>query len=1108
MSNRADIEKALTYLDPHNRDLWVRMGAAIKSELGENGHIIWDNWSRQAKNYKDSAAKDVWRGLKPGMINIASLFYEARQNGYIPDKPYTPPSAAELAKRQAERAAAEQKAQQEREQAAQTAKEIAQKLWEQSHSVNPNHPYLIAKAITDPIALSAIRQHGTELLIPLRQNKEIVALQRIDEDGTKRFGKGSAVKGSAMIVGDTANIRDGFLMAEGFATAASLHQATNKPVVVTFNAGNLVSVAQTMARTAKNVPLVICADNDESRTGLNKAIEAARVFGKDAKIAMPFFTDADKSTFAKQHGDEKLPSDFNDLAQLRGIDSVRETIDQHSTPFNTADWQKSERSDWGNFPPVVRNGDLGMLKNEPEYAAAKTGDIEAAAILANRLLSPQTLADIKSMIGDTKPYVLPVHAQEGMGKNKIPMALAKLIAHNLNLPVHEGIVQANKVSRTGKGIDHRFAFPPAFEGKVEAGRDYLIVDDTLSVGGTIAALKGYVENRDGRVIGAAVMTAHQGALNIAVKPNMIEAIRQKHGDSMDKLWQENFNYELNKLTQGEAGHIRSAKDADTLRDRVLAARYEGLSGIHGSLATEPPQDIQRTADFITPSELPTQPLEANPSRGSSLSGASQMAETFNYAQHTRETESMRKALYHTLEAKGWQPISSLVDDSRSAYLHTDEGVRRVDVRLSDEQSIVLIGEDRTMEFITTQNKTTDEQVADIEQKIHELYTNKNKTAEYMAGHTLAAPQNRIELDESRLPDRQPIPPLEPTKPTPATEKMPPITGQATADKAKDAPEVEVMEPPKAPPKSIEARYLVADGRYLDAENGKTVLFEDKGRRLTTARADAQTINDMLEVAKAKGWDSIKLTGDQEFKRMAYIHAESQGIRTRGYSPSPEDIAMVQRLRDERSLNNITEEPKQEVNKTPDASDKAPVNSQSSAAKTDPEQPSPAKTAADKRQAATAIAEADRLMARSSMPTEAHINASHKADVDNDVPMRDIGGSHIPAEIAHAAGDIKHHATRPTLSVAKGTYDKKAAKLSRREFAKLKVYEKTALDVVNRLKPERRDRALANYYESTARHMHGSRLSFPEPLKVPEQQRDHHQQQMKEHTREAEPDIER
>ncbi|MCT6881791.1 MAG: hypothetical protein M3Z51_05440, partial [Snodgrassella alvi] len=109
---------------------------------------------------------------------------------------------------------------------------------------------------------------------------------------------------------------------------------------------------------------------------------------------------------------------------------------------------------------------------------------------------------------------------------------------------------------------------------------------------------------------------------------------------------------------------------------------------------------------------------------------------------------------------------------------------------------------------------------------------------------------------------------------------------------------------KAPPDHLASRYIVANGQYLSSKNGTTVLFEDKGKKISTARTDAQTVRDMLEVAKAKSWDSIKLSGSQEFKSMMYVAAESQGIRTRGYKPTAADLALVEKLRTEQSLNSI------------------------------------------------------------------------------------------------------------------------------------------------------------------------------------------------------------
>ena len=235
-----------------------------------------------------------------------------------------------------------------------------------------------------------------------------------------------------------------------------------------------------------------------------------------------------------------------------------------------------ERAPWGAFPKVVRNGDLGALQDEPEYLAAKGGDREAALNLVDRLVTDDTVSQIKAVIGNDRPLLVPVLAVEDAGTNKIPLAMAEVLADRTGLDVELGIVQREKVSRTGTGSDHRLAFNPTFEGSVQPGQKYLILDDTLTMGGTLASLRGYIENRGGKVVAASVMTAHPGAVDLAAKPAMLAAIAQKHGPAMDTFWKETFGYGIDHLTQGEAGHLKAAPSVDAIRTRIVEARNAGF----------------------------------------------------------------------------------------------------------------------------------------------------------------------------------------------------------------------------------------------------------------------------------------------------------------------------------------------------------------------------------------------------------------------------------------------------------------------------------------------------------------------------------------------------
>lgn len=251
-----------------------------------------------------------------------------------------------------------------------------------------------------------------------------------------------------------------------------------------------------------------------------------------------------------------------------GVNSLfSKTIDE--TPIS----KSAERAAWGNFPDVVRNGELKSLEREPEYAAAKSGDRSAALSLIDRLMKNEFLDGIrKKLNGEMDFSIVPVVSEESTGRNKIPIAIAMVLESRLGGKADLGIVQTTRVNRTGSSADHRLAFNPIFKGQVEPSRKYLIVDDTLSMGGTVAALRGFITNRGGLVEAAAVMTAHEGALRLPVQPEMLSRIENKHGSAMNQFWKEEFGYDIDKLTQAEAGHLRAAESVDAIRTRIFAAR--------------------------------------------------------------------------------------------------------------------------------------------------------------------------------------------------------------------------------------------------------------------------------------------------------------------------------------------------------------------------------------------------------------------------------------------------------------------------------------------------------------------------------------------------------
>ena len=100
----------------------------------------------------------------------------------------------------------------------------------------------------------------------MRDGSELHRLQFIGIKGDKRFLIGGRVAGCYLSIGDV-NGATALCICEGFATGASIHEATGYPVVVAFNAGNLLPVAKAMRKRFPELHLIVCGDDDTKMPG-------------------------------------------------------------------------------------------------------------------------------------------------------------------------------------------------------------------------------------------------------------------------------------------------------------------------------------------------------------------------------------------------------------------------------------------------------------------------------------------------------------------------------------------------------------------------------------------------------------------------------------------------------------------------------------------------------------------------------------------------------------------------------------------------------------------------------------------------------------------------
>ena len=163
------------------------------------------------------------------------------------------------------------------------AAETCREIWENAPEATDDHPYLQRKKV---------RSHGLRLtgdgrlLVPIYVGADLTSLQYISEDGRKEFQRGGEIGGGYFRIPAVERpASEAKYIVEGYATGASVHEATGCEVWVALNAGNLGKVGRFLRENLPNAVLAFVADNDESGVGQKKAREAADPIG--AKVIIP-----------------------------------------------------------------------------------------------------------------------------------------------------------------------------------------------------------------------------------------------------------------------------------------------------------------------------------------------------------------------------------------------------------------------------------------------------------------------------------------------------------------------------------------------------------------------------------------------------------------------------------------------------------------------------------------------------------------------------------------------------------------------------------------------------------------------------------------------------
>ncbi|MGN7160839.1 AAA family ATPase [Sphingomonas sp. SAFR-052] len=243
---------------------------------------------------------------------------------------------------------------------AQDAVQGARSRWQRALPVDgTENGYLTRKNV----APYGCRREGDNLLVPIFDEQGLIAsVQSIPPEagGKKLFHAGAPVKGGTFTIGDA---KDGpIVIAEGFATGATVQMATGHLVVIGFSKGALVRTAELAAKRYPGRAIIIAADVN----GVDEAQAASDAVG--GRVALPDLQGADGT-------------DFNDQAGHYGLDDVAAVfVDRAPLPLavlSPADWQ-------GIKPPVREWKVEGLVPNH--QATLLTGAGAAGKSLLSQLL--------------------------------------------------------------------------------------------------------------------------------------------------------------------------------------------------------------------------------------------------------------------------------------------------------------------------------------------------------------------------------------------------------------------------------------------------------------------------------------------------------------------------------------------------------------------------------------------------------------------------------------------------------------------------------------------------------------------------------------------------
>ena len=260
------------------------------------------------KIHRFGKKKTCWYVFYEGGITVAGKFGDWKQGQEVPFRADIgrPLTAIEDLRATRMIEDARKKADAEREVKRDAAANAVRDIWDSCQHATDDHPYLVQKGV---------KAHGIKvtqdgrLIVPVQGENELLSLQYIDGQGGKMFHSGGKTEGGFFNMHLDYSFDTPYYIAEGYATAATIYEATGKPCIVAFNASNIPRICELFAGEGG----VIVADNDEHGVGQRYAEQGIK-FGFRV-VTPPLGMDA--NDYVQAGGD---------LMALLGVDQEAEAV--------------------------------------------------------------------------------------------------------------------------------------------------------------------------------------------------------------------------------------------------------------------------------------------------------------------------------------------------------------------------------------------------------------------------------------------------------------------------------------------------------------------------------------------------------------------------------------------------------------------------------------------------------------------------------------------------------------------------------------------------------------------------------------------------------------